>query len=462
MKRILVSDLYASRMKRGRWVYGIVLLVSGAILAGGLVTLPARNKKGDVPAGTPPSAALAPAPSAVTLDVLGADLPVGMGRSLPVRIQAIGDDITEVALWEDDRLVASSDVGPDIDALARNIDWTAVRPGPHLLHASATSAAGTAHSPSVAVEVAITRATSETLVLAAAPGTTPQDFAIRHGIDQSLVGATTSTDGQFGDVPDDAVALSIDAVGVAEQVVAEMESPSESSAGSGSSGSGGSDAPAGPPVLAAERGDCAVTISGKGATGDLVVYRATSGTVGFEEVGTLPYQGKLELDQLSPGVMVFVAGPAGLPTTTEPVSVVLPEDCVKSLWEGDVSIVNGVLRIPKPDSGRLWVYLSVDDAPAVRVPADQLKSFTASTNRINIRNMLPVLNGSKIHLEVWSYHPGDAEAVKVGTGDAVLPEGTTPTDLLGESAASTLRLDHTQVKVADTLLHASWTASYGR
>lgn len=445
-------------------MYGIALVASGAILAGGLVTIPARSRKRDTMTGARQHAALAPAPSSVTIDVLGADLPVGMGRSLPVRIQAIGDDITEVALWEDDRVVASSEVGPDTDALARRIDWTAVRPGPHILHASVTSASGTAHSPVVPVEVAITRGTPEDIVVVVAPGTTPEDFAARHGIEPALVRTTTvSASGQPGDVPDPTV-LSIDAVGVAEQVAAEMKDPSSTSAGSGSQTAGGgggpsaSDEPTGPPVLAVKRGDCSVTISATGATGDLVVYRATSGTVGFEEVGTLTRGGKLELDRLSPGAMVFVAGPEGSPTTTEPVSVLLPDDCVKSLWDGDVSLVDGVLRIPKPDTGRLWFYLSVDDAPAVRVPESQLQTFKAPTNRINVRNLLPVLDGSKIHLEVWSYHPGDDEAVKVGTGDAVLPEGTTPTDLLGESSASTLRLDRTQVKVADKSVHASWTA----
>jgi hypothetical protein len=120
------------------------------------------------------------------------------------------------------------------------------------------------------------------------------------------------------------------------------------------------------------------------------------------------------------------------------------------------------LTIAKPTQDALWLFLSVDDQPATRLPLDSLQTFRASTRHIDITSWLPHLTGRKLHLEVWAYSPGDKPAAKIGTGDAELPEGVEPAELIGESARSWVQVTPDPAKVKDTTLTAKWSATSPR
>ncbi|MCB1257730.1 MAG: hypothetical protein KDB26_11530 [Microthrixaceae bacterium] len=444
-------------MSKGRWSYVVAVGVSAAVLASGLVAVTRKPGEEKVERARK----LAPAPVSVSLNMLDTGGQVMMGRSTLVRVEAVGPALDEVALWEDGRRVDTFAPDAPLNGVGRTFEWLALRPGTHLLHATAHGSGGTAHSTSISINVAINSTTPTELPVLVSQSTTPEDFAKAHGIAASLV-SVADDQTSVGGVPEGSTVLAVDAKGVAKAAAAEIEQSTVQSDGQNAGGESGSASdekpgPTAPPELKVTRHDCALDITSPNASSSLSVYQSTSGTIGFEEVGTLESSKTLNLGAVGPGTYVFVAGPVGEPTSTTPVSIVVPQECIKTFWKGDASLVNGILTIAKPDSGDMWIYLSVDDDPAVRVPFDTLQTFRASTSRVNIRHLLPTLKGKKLRLEVWSYKAGQDKAAKIGSGDAELPDGMNPSMLLGESTATTLKIKPTKAKVKDTKIKGTWS-----
>ena len=453
--------------------------VSAAVLATGLVAV-ARSEP--VPAVVAVRA-LAPAPLAVTMNVLDTGHRVAMGGRVTVSVEAIGTDVDALTLWDDDRLVATFEPESPVPGVGHTFEWLGLRPGPHLLHATAHGSKGTAHSAPVGVEVFLTSTTPTELPVSAPSGTTAAMLAAATGVDEGSITA----DGEIADATAPGAgsaaatrpAFVVDAPAVAEAAAADLaDSAAEAVAGVGtdviagspdtgdssdddSAESSGSDASSAP-GLTAQRDGCAVSVRVQNATGSLVVYHATSGAAGFTEIATVDGDQPVRLEDLGPGSHVFTAGPAGEPTTLAPVAMSLPSECVQSWWKGDASIVNGILTIAEPTDDAMWVFLSVDGKPATRLPAESLQSFRASTRRIDVTPWLPSLSGRSVHLEVWAYAPGDDAARKIGTGDADLPEGMSPAQLIGESARSWVTVSPDPAKVSDATLTAKWGATSPR
>lgn len=439
-----------------RWLYLASVVVSFAVLASGLVAIARKPTE-----SKPVVRALAPAPVAVTLDLLDTGGQVMLGRTLLVRVEAIGPDLVEIALWEDDRVVDRFEPDQPANGIGHTFSWLALRPGTHLLHASARGSGGTARSAPISLEVMITSNTPSSLPVVVPVAVTPAQFAREHGIPPALV-TVVDPSAPIESVPEGSTALLVDAKGLSEHAAAELARSGSTTGSDDRTEPAATDPTESSPVLEVSRSDCELRIAAKGARTPLAIYQATSGSPGFEQVGVAQPSEPLTLGRVGPGTYVFVAGPEGEPTTTAPTAVVVPGECIKSLWSGDSSIVNGILTLPKPDKGNLWLYLSVDDQPAQRVPASTLQTFRAQTRQVNVRHLLPSLQGSKIHLEVWSYIPGKDAATRIGTGDARLPDGVTPAMLIGESSSVSLTISPQKAKVADTKITAKWSSLSNR
>ena len=502
---------------------GMVLVVIAAAI---VVAVQKAQSDSDKP---PEVRALAPAPLSVTLAMLGDGAQLAMGGHAPIKVEATGPGIDSVTLWEDDRALSTliGSGGTGTEAMVHTIEWTAVTPGAHIIHASAHGTNGTAHSSPISVTVAPAPGTPKKLVVSAPAGATPRAVAAAYGVDPAIVqeaDAATSTASKTSVLTADGTTFSIDAArvlqafppssagitdeGTAPDVSASTTPTTKATAttvdpgttaapdttepstpgGSGpattkaatTTDDGSTDqAPSesadhptetvgSPPVaptattLKVKRSGCTAHISATGANGPLVIYAADGGSVGFVEVGTLEEGKTFTSAPLTPGTHVFVAGRANEPTSTQPVSVTAPDSCISAIWKGNTSITGGILTIPAPDDGLLAVYLSADGKPAQRIPHDGIKLFTASTRHINLKPYLPSLAGKHLHLEVWSTSPTTNQSTQIATGDADLPEGMLPADLIGESAGADLSISPTAAKVVDDEIKGKWTTHAAR
>ncbi|HOT80887.1 MAG TPA: hypothetical protein PKY13_12910, partial [Microthrixaceae bacterium] len=264
-------------MQKRRWMFWGSVGVSAAVLATGLVAV-ARSEP--VPAVVAVRA-LAPAPLAVTMNVLDTGRRVAMGGRVTVSVEAIGTDVDALTLWDDDRLVATFEPESPVPGVGHTFEWLGLRPGPHLLHATAHGSKGTAHSAPIGVEVFLTSTTPTELPVSAPSGTTAAMLAAATGVDEGSITA----DGEIADAtaPGSGSAAAtrpafvVDAPAVAEAAAADLaDSAAEAVAGVGtdvvagspdtgdssdddSAESSGSDASSAP-GLTAQRDGCAVSV----------------------------------------------------------------------------------------------------------------------------------------------------------------------------------------------------------
>lgn len=89
-------------------------------------------------------------------------------------------------------------------------------------------------------------------------------------------------------------------------------------------------------------------------------------------------------------------------------------------WTGNATLIDGIVRSPASTKLSTYVLVSVDDAPWVRIPADQDSGLTTAGVK-DIRQYLPVLSGKKMKLEVWERT--NEFTNKLGRGKLVVPTG---------------------------------------
>ena len=417
--------------RRSRLVYTTVLVASLAVFAGGLTQYVKRPNSSTAEPATPVQRRLAPSSSAVTLTVSLPANQAALGSHVPVVVEAVGP-VTSVEFWDGGVRTGSVETDAAKSGRRAEFTWTPLRPGAHLLVGRAVESKTTV-SMSAPVSVGVfvgPDATSATVpfVVPAGPGVTTATIAAQAGVTTDKV--TTAPDGS---------AFAVDKVAVAKAQIDNV-TPTEAPITPGGSGS----------ALAVTAKGCAVTISGPAGSGsELVIYEASGSGTGFHEAGK---GGSLTVNDLGPGAHSFVAGPAGKPPTTPPVSVVLPPSCKQSWWTGDATLVDGILTVPKPGPN-LYIYLGVDTQPFVRVPAEPNTYLPSRTSHIDISDLLPTISGKKVRLEVWA--AGNPSA-KVAGGTATVPNGKTIIDLIGESTATRLTTTVQQIDPKTDSIEFSW------
>ncbi len=507
-----MTSRYRDTVKIQRIMWWTATVTGVAVLATGLASVLTSPESEIVK--RPARAAIVPAPLAVTMTILNTGGKAAMGSRITVAVEALGEDVQSLTLWDDDDQVASWTNETTAAGVGHTFEWQAIRPGPHTLFATAEGSDGIAYSAPIPMEVFITSTTPKVLLVESAAGATVESVASAAGISTRHVAALgeVENNGGAGDLvePGNRQRFSIDAVAVAAEVAASLEgssadtatetatdtstttnSTTTSTAASPPSPEAPSqpappapspEAPSEPvppaptstlppppaPVapsagaeLKASRSKCVISVKAPNNEGDLVLYHAGGGSIAFVEVGTIKGAKSLRLENLGPGSHIFVAGPQGKPANSAPVSAVLPTTCVQSWWSGNATLINGILTIPETTSTPLWAYLSVDGKPAIRMPRDSSKNWTADARRISASSELPTLIGTSLHLEVWSETP-EKGAFKIASGDATLPEGVSPETLIGESAVSTVSVTPAAAKLANEEFTATWETAAAR
>ncbi|MFW6869032.1 hypothetical protein ACOACQ_16695 [Nocardioides sp. CPCC 206347] len=188
-------------------------------------------------------------------------------------------------------------------------------------------------------------------------------------------------------------------------------------------------------ITAAGKG-CGVTLEAKGAE-ELTFFRGGS-AAGWVQVGRPQKDGRTDVPDLSPGTHVFFAR-AGKGASGElesgKVEVTVPDRCRDAFgWTGDASIVDGELAVPQAN-GLVFLHLSVDSRPWIRVPASQDELIAVGT-RTSIAHLLPALNGRHLQFEVWRMS-GDIP-VRVASGELRVPSDGTLASVVGQPSAISL------------------------
>lgn len=191
-------------------------------------------------------------------------------------------------------------------------------------------------------------------------------------------------------------------------------------------------------ISATGRG-CDVTLEATGAD-EVTFFHGGGLASGWLQAGRPQKDGKTEVADLSPGTHVFFAR-AGKGESGElesgKVEVTVPDRCRDGYgWTGDGSIVDGELAVPKA-SGGVFLHLSVDSKPWIRVPASQDELIAIGT-RTSIAHLLPALNGKHLQLEVWRMS-GDIP-VRVASGELRVPTDGTLASVVGQPSALSLAL----------------------
>ncbi|MCB0978995.1 MAG: hypothetical protein KDB02_16195 [Acidimicrobiales bacterium] len=400
---------------RDRWIYVGVVALSLVVFLTGAITWLTRDSDStsrDGAGSEAPTRDLAPAPFAVTLTVSTTSGSALLGAPVHTVVEAAGK-VREVALWDGGVRFASSPVRGE--GGRAEFRWTPLRSGPHLLQARATDGEGrTALSAPVSVSVRRPLVTSGRIVVPAADGMNAETVASMAGIDPSDVGV-----GPAGDTGESTFVLDLAALdngpGRAGPIV-ENSSPADGS-----------------PSLTASADGCDVGLTATGLDGEATVYEASGTGGGSVQVATIDGEHRTTLPNLGPGTHVFSLSVDGKNVVGPPAAVTLGPACKQSWWEGNASIVDGVLRIPEA-APNLYLYLGVDDEPFIRVPQVP-GTFLPSSTHVDVAPYLPHLEGSALRVEVWS---GSDPARKVASATAKLPAGTSVPDLIGESTRTVL------------------------
>lgn len=214
-------------------------------------------------------------------------------------------------------------------------------------------------------------------------------------------------------------------------------------------------------ALSATPRGCGVALEATGASDPVNFYRGGGEANGWVQVGRPQSDGATDVADLTPGTHVFFAR-AGKVDSAQ-VAVTVPDRCARSYgWTGDASIVDGELILAQP-AANVFLHLSVDGRPWIRVPASQDEAIIAST-RTSIAHLLPALNGSRLQLEVWKFQ-GDIP-LRIAAGELKVPSDAAISTVVGEPSAVSLTVDTPdgartgiQLDSQDEELAFTWTAA---
>ncbi len=443
------------KSRRGLWL--IVTIVCIALLASGLtaVAVARPDNKGDatkVPA-------LAAEPFVVTLSAALKASATLVGQAVVLGSQASGltREVVALELWDGGRIVERT---PVADHAGVSFTWTPLTTGAHLLHARGISRDGkTARSAPVAIDVLALRIKIPPVSVPTMAGETGSGLAARLGVAPSRITLRTR-DGRTvkvgATVPAGATAQ-VEVTKSAQPPIAEAAVvPDTTPAGSGTP-LGMAEVPApflqGSPGLVVQQPIELPKVEGPTASLEVTgcdvkvkvvdtdgrkatLEKATSGHPGFLSGDIRNGDGSFIVKNLVPGVQVWDVRTAE--GVSSPVSATIPDACAKTGWQGNASLINGILTVPKT-AEKLYVYLGVDDKPFVRIPAAQNEFLSAPSQRLDVSSLLPALDGKRLVLEVW-HQPNDYTSTQLGTGTLEATDAESLQDVIGEPTAIDLAI----------------------
>lgn len=114
------------------------------------------------------------------------------------------------------------------------------------------------------------------------------------------------------------------------------------------------------------------------------------------------------------GLEVGVVSPSKDNSPTAPRTVIIPDECALSGWEGDAHITGGILVTEMPVENA-YVYISVDKGQWKRFPSAEGSSFGSGSGVFNdLRSYLSLDHYDQVDLEVWSSRQGHAAREATG------------------------------------------------
>ncbi|MCX6397135.1 MAG: hypothetical protein NTV23_11660 [Propionibacteriales bacterium] len=416
--------------RRNLW-YSVALVLSVLLVAVGVYRqVDARRDPAPAKNATTAQRALVPAPLTVSLSAASDRRTAAVGATTFLAVNAAGATISEVRVYDGDALVGVKRFTPArSNRVSVQFGWPAVRAGTHVLHAEATGAdvAQVGHSAPLRLRAAegLVPAAS---VLLPGNGRTPTELAAATGVAvgdlvyRGRNGARVPKPPAFRPLADGVVAQApLDRITAAPPKTAPVAAPGRT-------------------AITAVLDGCRATVTPVG-DGPVSVYEMTGGGAGFTLRGSASPGAPYATGELTPGTHVFVAGPAGAPADSTPVSVQAPSTCLADVWSGNAALFDGELTLPKSEP-RVWVYLGVDGKPFQRIPATG--SVPASFGTADLATVMPTLDGSRVRMEVW--RPGKtaaAPATLVARSESTGTDAVSVPDLLGGSPAVTLRATNT-------------------
>lgn len=173
------------------------------------------------------------------------------------------------------------------------------------------------------------------------------------------------------------------------------------------------------PRITAGVTDCVVTVTATSES--LSVYASTPMHAGFARIGDVSPGTPFASNALPIGPSTIIAYKSGTASSdvsganapTEPVTVLVPEDCASAGWTGDAKVVNGILLTDEPVT-QPYAYVSVDGATWKRVP-EQQGQFLTTGNLNDVRSSLAVDRYDQLDVQVWSYADGQATQAAAGS-----------------------------------------------
>lgn len=337
---------------------------------------------------------------------------VGLGTRINVGAQlGSAAGIAAVELWDGSTLVTSDARSAGKKVVGATLAWVADRIGPHVLYVKGTDKGGrVAMSGAMPIEVVELRGGGQKVKVE------PQDSGSSANPPPT---ATTTT------------SISSDALVAAAQQAAGLPSTPQPATEPTT--------PA-PPKPGPLDGDAIVldqplnthggvqvpepkvTVEGCSITVDRRVAERFAhvgpGQLGFTEVAK-NHTGKVEFKKLAPGAHVLI-GLTGSGVSA-PVSFTVPVKCTTG-WEGDTTLIGGILTLPKQPTGGIYLYLKEGDKDWQRVPADPKRFLTVTGRRIDLSKELGHVPQGKITLEVWQQIGTVAELIGRGTGTSGIGE----------------------------------------
>ena len=333
---------------------------------------------------------------------------------------------------------------PALDRASVQVEWPAVREGAHVLHAEAVGETATdvGHSSPVRLHAVPAVVEPETVRLPG-NGRTPREIAQASGVGLEALGYTGAKGAPLKAQPPDRPLPPL-IVATAPLTAVAPASPVTGSEGAPS----------------ASLDDCVATVEPPSG-GPATIYELTGGGVGFVRRGVVAAGAALTTLDLTPGQHVFVAGTAGGPAASPPVSVDVPTDCMDSAWDGDARLLDGELTLPEP-AAAVWVYLGVDGKPFERYPAKG--TVSGAFGIADLTGVLPSLRGKELRMEVW--RAGDtpsSAAVRIAQSTLNVQDPESLADIIGEAPGIQLSQvgggTTVEMKPTDTKVDFSWSSA---
>ncbi len=401
-------------------VLAVAVLTTGTLLAFSKFFPPATDYGYD----------RAPSAFPTTIAPLGSPA-LTRGQTMPIGLQSISDaGIDSIELWEGDALylritdVETTKVNGAVIA-DLTLDYAPLLAGVHIVMARVTNDKGQV-SQSDPLTVAVLDnaidtgsvssyavgdpAASPTVTIHTVPGDTIASIAARLGTSTDLVsipdagiagslGASRTADGEFA----------VGSIAFAPLITQATAHTVENFGY----------APTEIPRVTAAVQDCVVTVTATSES--LSVYASTPMHAGFARIGDVSPGKPFVSNALPIGPSTIIAYKSGTASSdvsganapTEPVTVLVPEDCASAGWTGNAKVVNGILLTDDPVT-KPYAYVSVDGATWKRVP-EQQGQFLTTGNLNDVRSSLAVDRYDQLDVQVWSYSDGQATQAAVGS-----------------------------------------------